>query len=96
MFDLSDILPDRLLAEQEEKFQTKLHIFVKNDKSRCRMYGRANFDLLKRRVLHHRKKRQPRKNKRSQRPQEGRLKKPSRMENGTTFQHTTFSISKGA
>jgi transposase len=60
------------------------------------MYGRANFDLLKRRVLHHRKKRQPLKNKRSQRPQEGRLKKPSRMENGTTFQQTTFSISKVA
>jgi transposase len=60
------------------------------------MYGRANFDLLKLRVLHQRKKRQPLKNKRGQRPQEGRLKKPSRMENGTTFQHTTFSISKGA
>jgi transposase len=60
------------------------------------MYGRANFDLLKLRVLHQRKKRQPLKNKRSQRPQEGRLKKPGRMENGTTFQHTTFSISKGA
>jgi transposase len=60
------------------------------------MYGRANFDLLKLRVLHHRKKRQPLKNKRSQRPQEGRLKKPSRMENGTTFHHTTFSISKVA
>jgi len=60
------------------------------------MYGRANFDLLKLRVLHHRKKRQPLKNKRSQGRQEGRLKKPSRMENGTTFQHTTFPISKVA
>jgi len=60
------------------------------------MYGRANFDLLKLRVLHHRKKRQPLKNKRSQRPQESHLKKPSRMENDITFQHTTFSISKVA
>lgn len=60
------------------------------------MYGRAHFDLLKLRVLHHRKKRQPLKNKRSQRPQESRLKRLGRMENGTTFQHTTFSISKVA
>jgi transposase len=49
------------------------------------MYGRANFDLLKRRVLHHRKKRQRTKK-----------QKPSRIENGTTFQHTTFLISKVA
>jgi len=60
------------------------------------MYGRANFDLLKLRVLHHRKKRQKTKNKRSPRRQEGRLKKPSRMENGTTSQHTTFPISEVA
>jgi transposase len=31
------------------------------------LYGRANFDLLKLRVLHHRKKRQPTNNKESQR-----------------------------
>ena len=60
------------------------------------MYGRANFDLLKLRVLHQRKKRQPTKNKRSQRSQEGRLEKPGRMENSTTFQHTTVLISKVA
>jgi transposase len=60
------------------------------------MYGRANFDLLKLRVLHHRKKRQQTKNKRSQGRQEGCLKKPSRMENGITSQHTTFPISKVA
>jgi transposase len=60
------------------------------------MYGRANFDLLKRRVLHHRKKRQSMKSKRRQSPQEGRLKQPGRMVNGATFQHTTFSISKVA
>ena len=60
------------------------------------MYGRADFDLLKRRVLHHRKKRQPMKNKRSQRSQVGRLTKPSQVEKGTIFQHTTFSISKVA
>ena len=60
------------------------------------MYGRANFDLLKLRVLHHRKKRQKTKNKSSPRRQEARLKKPGRMENGTTSQHTTFPISKVA
>jgi transposase len=60
------------------------------------MYGRANFDLLKRRVLHHRKKRQPLKNQRSQRPQEDRLEKPGGMEIGTTFQHTAFAISNVA
>jgi transposase len=60
------------------------------------MYGRANFDLLKRRVLHQRKKRHPLKNKGSQTPQEDRLMKPSRMENGATFQHPTFSLSKVA
>jgi hypothetical protein len=60
------------------------------------MYGRANFDLLKLRVLHHRKKRQQTKNKRSQARQESRLKKLGRMENGITFQHTTFPISKVA
>ena len=60
------------------------------------MYGRANFDLLKLRVLHHRKKRQQTKNKRSQGQQEGCLKKPNRMENGITSQHTTFPISKVA
>ena len=45
------------------------------------MYGRANFDLLKRRMLHRRKKRQ-----------QTKKKKPGRIENGTTFQHTTLSI----
>jgi len=48
------------------------------------MYGRADFDLLKQRVLHQRRKRQPLKNKRGQSPQEGRLKKPGGMENDTT------------
>lgn len=57
------------------------------------MYGRANFDLLKRRVLHQRKKRQPLKNQRSQRPQEDRLEKPSGREIGTTFQQTTCALS---
>ena len=60
------------------------------------MYGRANFDLLKLRVLHHRKKRQKTKNKRSQGRQEDRLKKTSWMENGITFQETTLLISKVA
>ncbi len=58
------------------------------------MYGRANFDLLRRHVLHHRKKRQPLKNQRSQRPQEDRLEKPGGREIGTTFQHATFALSK--
>jgi transposase len=60
------------------------------------MYGRANFDLLKLRVLHHRKKRQKTKNKSSQGRHEGRLKQASRMQNGTTSQHITFPISKVA
>src|SRR5260370_16674030 len=50
------------------------------------MYGRANFDLLKLRVLHHRKKRQQTKNKRSQDRQKGRPKKPPSMKNALTSQ----------
>jgi transposase len=60
------------------------------------MYGRANFDLLKRRVLHHRKKRQGTKNKRSPRPQEGCLKKPGGMEHGIPFHHPPFPLGKMA
>jgi hypothetical protein len=56
------------------------------------MYGRADFDLLKQRVLHHRRKRQATKNKRGQSPQEGRLKKPGGMENDTTSPQTTYPL----
>jgi transposase len=61
------------------------------------MYGRAEFDLLKVRVLHHRKKILERKskNKDHQGQQMGHLKKPS-MEKSTNSQHTTPSISKVA
>lgn len=49
------------------------------------MYGRAELDLLKLRVLHHSKKSQDRKK-----------KKPKSMKNGPNFQHTTAGISKVA
>jgi transposase len=62
------------------------------------MYGRAEFDLLKLRVLHQSKKSQDRKHKYKNRqgPQADRLKKPRRMKNGTTSQHTIISISEVA
>ncbi len=61
-----------------------------------RMYGRAEFDLLKLRVLHQSKKKQDSKNKdqHHQGQQVGRLKKPRMMKNGTTSQHTITGISK--
>ncbi len=62
------------------------------------MYGRAEVDLLKLRVLHHSKKSQDRKNK--QKKKQGQpvvhLKKPKMLKNGTIFQHTTTDISKVA
>ncbi len=62
------------------------------------MYGRAEFDLLKLRVLHQSKKNQDRKNKykHNQGQQVGRLKKLRRMKNGTNFQHTIPGISEVA
>ena len=53
------------------------------------MYGRAEFDLLKLRVLHQSKKSQDRKHKYKNRqgPQADRLKKPRMMKNGTTSYH---------
>jgi transposase len=61
------------------------------------MYGRAEFDLLKVRVLYHRKKVLERKNKQKsdQGQQMSRLRKP-RTKKGTNSQHTTSSISKVA
>lgn len=57
------------------------------------MYGRAKFDLLKRRVLHPSKKNQGRKNKDKQ----NQGQQVSRgMKNSTTFQDTTTGISKVA
>ena len=67
-------------------------LFKKEDLSKRSMYGRADFDLLKQRVLHHRRKRQATKNKRGQSPQEGRLKKPGGMENDTTSPQTTYPL----
>jgi hypothetical protein len=51
------------------------------------MYGRAEFDLLKLRVLYQSKKIQERKNKYKNRQAQpvDRLKKPRRMKNGTTL-----------
>jgi len=62
------------------------------------MYGRAEIDLLKLRVLHHSKKSQDRKNKKrkKQGQQVGHLKKPKIMKNGTISQHTTTGVSKVA
>ena len=62
------------------------------------MYGRAEFDLLKLRVLYQSKKSQDRKNKYKHRqgPQMDRLKKPRRMKNGTTSQRTIPGISEVA
>jgi hypothetical protein len=62
------------------------------------MYGRAEIDRLKLRVLHHSKKSQDRKNKKKnkQGQQVGHLKNPKSMETGTTFHHTTTGISKVA
>ena len=62
------------------------------------MYGRAEFDLLKIRVLYRSKKVLERKNKRKNRQAQlvDRLKKPRRMKNGTNSQHTTIEISKVA
>jgi excisionase family DNA binding protein len=62
------------------------------------MYGRAEIDLLKLRVLYQSKKNRDRKNKRKnhQTQQVDRLKKPKRMKSNTNFQHTTTDISKVA
>jgi transposase len=62
------------------------------------MYGRAEVDLLKLRVLHHSKKSQDRKNKKKKKQEQHmvHLKKPKMMKNGTIFQHTTTDISKVA
>jgi transposase len=62
------------------------------------MYGRAEFDLLKFRVLHRSKKNQDRKNKKknNQGQQVGSLKKPKMMKSSRNSQHTTTGISKVA
>ncbi len=53
--------------------------------SKRSMYGRAEFDLLKLRVLHHRKKSQDPKSQHEQGRQTGRLKKPKMGGNTTNF-----------
>ena len=62
------------------------------------MYGRAEFDLLKVRVLYQSKKNQERKNKYKNRQGHpvDHPRKPRRMTNGTNSQHTTIEISKVA
>ena len=62
------------------------------------MYGRAEIDLLKHRVLYQSKKNRDRKNKRKnhQAQQVDYLKKPKSMKSDTTFQHTTFAFSRVA
>ncbi len=62
------------------------------------MYGRAEIDLLKLRVLHRSKASQDRKDKQNkkQAQQVVHLKKPNSMQNGATSQHITTGISKVA
>ena len=60
------------------------------------MYGRAKFDLLKLRVLHHSKKSLERKNKKEQAQQGDHLKTPRVRKKNANFQHTTEVISKVA
>jgi transposase len=62
------------------------------------IYGRAEIDLLKHRVLYQSKKNQERKTKRKnhQAQQEDDLKKPKSRKSDTNFQHTTFGISRVA
>ncbi len=60
------------------------------------MYGRAEFDLLKFRVLYQSKKNRDRKNKKHQAQQVVHLKKPKSMKNNANSQRTTTGISKVA
>src|SRR5260370_32056193 len=62
------------------------------------MYGRAEIDLLKLRVLHHSTKSQDRKNKKNKKQgqQVVHLKQPKSMKNDTIPQRTTTGISKVA
>jgi hypothetical protein len=62
------------------------------------MYGRAEFDLLKLRVLYQSKKNRDRKNKKNNNlgQQVGHLKKLKSMKSGTNSQHITTGISKVA
>jgi transposase len=60
------------------------------------MYGQADLDLLKRRVLHHDKKSLERKNNKKQAPQEEHLKIPRMREKSTNFQCLTIDVSKVA
>jgi hypothetical protein len=62
------------------------------------MSGRAEFDLLKLRVLHQDKKSQKRKKKRKNRQEQqaNRLTKPKMRKEGTTAHYTTIVISKVA
>jgi hypothetical protein len=62
------------------------------------MYGRAEVDLLKLRVLYQSKRNQDRKNKRKTRQaqQMGHLKKTRKIKNNTNSQHTIIGISKVA
>jgi transposase len=62
------------------------------------MYGRAEIDLLKLRVLHHSKKNQDRKEKKKKKQEQQvvHLKQLKSMKNDANSQHTTFGISKVA
>ena len=59
------------------------------------MYGRAEFDLLTRRVLHQGKKNQERKDK-AKKQHMGRLRKPKRTKHSANSQQTTSDISSVA
>jgi transposase len=60
------------------------------------MYGQADLDLLKLRVLHHSPKSLERKDKKKQAQQEDHLETPKVRKKNTNFQYTTWVISKVA
>jgi Transposase len=60
------------------------------------MYGQADLNLLKLRVLHQSPKNLERKNKKKQAQQKEPLKVPRGMKKNTNFQHTTHVITKVA
>src|SRR6266700_1079705 len=87
-----DLLPDRTVETVSAWLNGPLEGNVNRLKLIKRsMYGRAEFDLLKLRVLYQSKKSRDRKNKKKnhQGQQVGRLQKPKIMKSGRNSQHTT-------
>ncbi len=70
----------------------ELSLSKKEDFSKRSMYGRANFDLLRQRVLYHPEKDKECGRKRTRNP----AKKQNAGENAITSEHTTIRISEVA